>query len=84
MKRKRSYTTYRNELDERLMKLNKQIISLEKVVYSNAMPHNDHWFKKYSDLNELRIQRATVQSRLDGLGKDVGLPEYKLPQIQQR
>ncbi|WP_107039931.1 hypothetical protein [Brumimicrobium mesophilum] len=71
---------YINDERKRLNLVCKQIILLEKSL-ANYRKVDDWYMKKYRDLNELRISKKTIESRIENFGKEKGLlVPYVIPE----
>jgi hypothetical protein len=80
--KKRKYTSYKTELNQDLARVNRKIEAAEKLVYNNLNPNNEHWQAAYSSLNDLRLKRKTIQSRIDNLDRGSSPTQvYQLPNI---
>lgn len=60
---------YVKELNQRRVNLRRKIRELERMILVNPKPIDPDWLSEYDKLSELRLQYATVESRIANLNK---------------
>ena len=78
-KEKRSYSNYKNDLMDKIKAKKLDIKFKESQLYGSGVKIDDKWIKEYEKLNLLRVDLATLVSRLDHLDRpSQSTTEYKL------
>lgn len=75
--------TYSHQLRVDLRKVTKQLEAMEREI-ENPKRVDDAFLQKYQEVNELRIKKRTLESRIKNYGKnDCVLPQW-IPQISNQ
>lgn len=62
---------YKNDLENRLLKLERAIQKQGDLVFKNPNPKCDEWMAEYNKLANLRLNHATVKSQIDKFNQPV-------------
>jgi len=76
-----SQSKYMNDEQKRLNLVLSQI-KLKEVEVNKINTRDKDFSLKYRELNEMRIKRNTIQSRIDNFGKDnQALSDHTIPKV---
>lgn len=68
---------YKKDLEKQLFHLKQTVKKQADKVQQMGIKHPD-FMVEHERLNKIRCDVATIQSRIDNIGKDVVLPSYSL------